>query len=220
MRSAILLAAVVLGACVPPPQTHSVDLSAVRIGAQRSAIETALGVPSQSEATEGRVVAVYRYGPHVEPGRVVACPALTLGMELSCMMLDAGKTALAQKAAEDRARQLGESLLAVIYSTDGRAEWVIFAGSPGPLARMDQLIAAAECGDTAAQAEIARSYALGADGLPFDREEAYRWAHLASRGNGVLDEEPVKGVTATIAEPRRQAIDQATAAWRPRRPCP
>ena len=219
MRSAILLAAMVLGACVPPPQTHSVDLSAIRIGAERSAIETTLGVPRQNEATEGRVVAVYRYGPHVQPGRAIACPALTLGMELSCAILDAGKMALAERAAEDRAERLGESLLEVIYSPAGRAEWVVFAGSPAALARMDGLIAAAECGDAAAQGEIARSFALGANGLPFDRAEAYRWGRLASRGNGVLDEEPVKSASATLAEERRHAIDRETDAWRPRRPC-
>jgi hypothetical protein len=168
MRVAAVLMAVLVAACVPPPESHSVDLTAIRIGAERGVIERAVGASSQSEATEGRVVAIYRYGPHVEPGRAMACQPLTLGMRLSCAIISSGKAMLDEKAAEERAEALGESLLEVIYSPDGRAEWVVFAGSPAMLARMDQMIALAECGDNAAQAEIASSYVLG--GFPLQAQ--------------------------------------------------
>lgn len=220
MHVAAFFAVIWVAACVPQPETHSVDLSAIRIGAERGAIERAVGIESQIQTTDGRVVAIYRYGPNVEPGRAVACEPLTLGMNLSCALLNLGKKALAEKAAEDQTRILGESLLEVIYPPAGRAEWVVFAGSPESLARVDHLIAEAECGDATAQAEIARSFAHGTNGLPFDREEAYRWVQLAHHGNGVKDQEFFDQLTLTLAESRRQAIDLETKQWRPKRSCP
>jgi hypothetical protein len=67
---------------------------------------------------------------------------------------------------------------------------------------------------------LERESTLGANGLPFDREEAYRWGRLATRNNGMMDQDLINRVTSSLAAARRRAIDQETDSWQPRRPCP
>ena len=173
MRAVILTLAALLmmtGCIPPPPSVRSVDLSQVRIGADRAAIERSLGLPeSQSTADGERTIMVYRYGPQVDPGAIFVCEPISLAMLLvGCPVMNAGNRAAAEAAASHEATVLGTSLLQVVYDPNERADWVIFAGDTATLARTSALIARAECGNSAAQAELGRSLAEGAGGLPLD----------------------------------------------------
>lgn len=217
-----LLPAFLLAACIPPPpEVRSVDLSAIRIGAERAAIERQLGLPEgpPSASAKGRTAAVYRYGPRVGPGQAFVCRPYTLGMQVSCAIMNARIRTLASAAAEEEARRLGEGMLEVIYGAEGRAEWVVFAGDPSRLASTDALIARAECGDPAAQAAVGRGFATGAEGLPLDPEQAYRWTALAARSGGPDEAAARDRYSTRLPAGSREAIDRAVAAWQPLRPC-
>jgi hypothetical protein len=223
MRAVLTLAALLMvaGCLPPPPIVRSVDLSQVRIGADRAPIERSLGLPeSQSTAAGERTIVVYRYGPQVDPGDIFVCEPTSLGMLfVGCPMMNASNRAAAEAAASHEATLLGASLLQVVYDPNDRADWVIFAGDAATLARTSTLIARAECGNSVAQAELGRSLADGAGGLPLDRAEAYRWTALAARG-GNADAATLQARLAASVDPAdRQRLDAEVASWTPPSTC-
>ena len=117
--------------------------------------------------------------------------------------------------AEAAMSELQGSVVQVVYDSSGRAEWVVFASTPGELERANEMITGAERGDVEAALRAGRSFAEGDRGFPADSRSAYRWLSIAESLGAEEGFEEQMRIRARLDSAVADLVDREVARWEP-----